>query len=142
VIARSYNHTGPGRPEFYFESSVAKRFAEAKKAKQNSVLLNVGNIENIRDYSDVRDVTNKYLLLLSQADSGDIYNVCSGVGVKLSEIISILEEITDIHAQIEVDTAKIRKNDINYLVGLNRIPLESKPLIETIGNIYKYFLNQ
>lgn len=140
VIARSYNHTGPGRPNFFFEASVAKKFAEAKKMKQNSVILNVGNIDNIRDYSDVRDVVEKYLLLACQGNAGEVFNVCSGVGITLRGIITMLEEITNIQAHIEIDIAKLRENDISFLVGVSSIQFKNRLLHETIEDLYKSFL--
>jgi len=140
VIARSYNHTGPGRPDSFFEASVAKRFAEAKKAKQNSVILNVFNINNVSDYSDVRDVVEKYLLLTCQGNTGEVFNVCSGVGITLRGIITMIEVITNIQAHIEIDTAKLRKNDISFLVGVSSIQFKNRSLNGTIRDLYESFL--
>lgn len=140
VIARPYNHTGPGRQEAFFEASVAKQFADAKMANKRSVSLHIGNIHNIRDYSDVRDVVEKYLLLLCRAGNRSIYNVCSGNGIILKDIISLLEQITGIKAHIEVDTSKLRKNDIPYFVGASSIELEPIPLYDTIKDLFDSFL--
>lgn len=140
IIARSYNHTGPGRLETFFESSVAKRFAEAKMVNKSSVILNVGNIINIRDYSDVRDVVEKYLLLLCQAGNRSIYNVCSGNGIMLKDIIALLEQITGITAHIDVEESKLRKNDIPYFVGANSIEIETIPIDTTIRDLFESFL--
>lgn len=142
VIARSYNHTGPGRPEIFFEASVAKQFADGKKAAQNSVILKVGNINNVRDYSDVRDVVEKYLLLACQGNAGEVYNVCSGVGIRLGDIIIMMEDITGIRAQIVTDTAKLRKNDISFLVGVSGLQLKNRSLNETIRDVYESFLKK
>jgi len=140
IIARSYNHTGPGRLATFFEASVAKRFAEAKMMHRSTVNLNVGNITNIRDYSDVRDVVVKYLLLLCQAGNRNIYNVCSGIGIMLKDIISNLERITDITAHIDVEESKLRKNDIPYFVGANSIKIETIPIDTTIRDLFESFL--
>jgi GDP-4-dehydro-6-deoxy-D-mannose reductase len=142
VIARSSNHTGPGRSEKFFEAHVAKQFADAKNAGQDSITLSVGNVDNIRDFSDVRDVVEKYILLACQGQKGNAYNVCSGVGIKLKEIIYMLEKISNIKASIEVDSSRLRKNDVAYLVGVNSIYFKKRPLTETISNLYKYFLDQ
>jgi GDP-4-dehydro-6-deoxy-D-mannose reductase len=142
VIARSSNHTGPGRSEKFFEAYVAKQFADAKNAGQDSITLSVGNVDNIRDFSDVRDVVDQYILLASQGKKGNAYNVCSGVGIKLREIIYILEKVSKIKATIEVDSSRLRKNDVAYLVGVNSIRLKKRPISETMNNLYKYFLNQ
>jgi GDP-4-dehydro-6-deoxy-D-mannose reductase len=142
VIARSSNHTGPGRPETFFEAHVAKQFAEAKKAGRDSITLNVGNVDNIRDFSDVRDVVEKYILLACQGKAGTVYNVCSGVGTKLREIISMLEKYSGIAANVNVDNSRLRKNDIAYLAGVNNVRFKNRPLLETITDLYRFFLGQ
>ena len=142
VIARSSNHTGPGRSETFFEAYVAKQFAEAKNAGRDSITLSVGNVENIRDFSDVRDVVEKYILLACWGKAGKVYNVCSGVGTKLREIITMLEEFSKIAAHIDTDNSRLRKNDIAYLVGVTSVRFKNRPLSETINDLYKYFLDQ
>jgi GDP-4-dehydro-6-deoxy-D-mannose reductase len=140
VIARAYNHTGPGRPDTFFEASVAKQFANAKNTKTKSIILKVGNIDNIRDYSDVRDVVDKYLLIACQGNVGQAYNVCSGVGIALREIISMIEEISNIRADVQVETTRLRKNDISFLVGDSSIQFENRSFYETIRSLYESFL--
>ena len=142
VIARSSNHTGPGRSEMFFEANVAKQFAQAKYSGKKSISVKVGNVENIRDYSDVRDVVEKYIFLACQGEAGKTYNVCSGTGTRLSRIIEMLEECSGIAARVEVDRSRLRKNDIAYLVGVNHIRLKSRPLPESIEDLYRYFLEQ
>ena len=83
--------------------------------------MSVGNVDNIRDFSDVRDVVEKYIFLACRGEAGKAYNVCSGVGIKLREIISMLEGISKITAKIKTDNARLRKNDIAYLVGVNSV---------------------
>lgn len=140
VIARSYNHTGPRRPEIFFEAGVARQFAEAIKAEQSSVTLKVGNINNIRDYSDVQDVVEKYLLLACQGNPCEVYNVCSGVGIALKEIISTIEEVANIRAHVQIDATKLRENDIPFLVGVNSIQFKSRQFSETIRDLYESIL--
>lgn len=142
IIARSSNHTGPGRPETFFEAHVAKQFAEAKIAGRRAVTLNLGNIDNIRDFSDVRDVVEKYLLLACRGKTGKAYNVCSGVETKLRDIISMLEEYSGIEARIIIDKSRLRKNDVAYLAGVTSIKFKMRPLFETITGLYEYFLEK
>lgn len=144
VIARAFNHTGPGRPEYFFESSVVKQFVMALKEGKERVQLLVGNIDVVRDYSDVRDVVEKYLLLALQGKSCEAYNVCSGVGVSLREAIRMIEEITQIHADIEVEKGKLRKNDICVLVGTSQFSnqVNSIPFKTTLMDLVKYFFDK
>ena len=141
VVARAFNHTGPGRPGHFFESSVVKQFLMAVKEGKKRVQLRVGNIDVVRDYSDVRDVVEKYLLLALQGKSYEAYNVCSGVGVSLRETIRMIGEITQIHADIEVEEGKLRKNDICILVGISQFSnqVNSIPFKTTLMDLVKYF---
>ena len=142
VIARSSNHTGPGRPETFFEANIAKKFAEAKNAGLDSITLSVGNVDNIRDFSDVRDVVDKYLFLVARGESGKAFNVCSGEGIKLKKIISMLEGISQITADINIDNSRLRKNDIAYLVGISSVTSNNRSFSETIADLYNHFLDQ
>lgn len=144
VIARAFNHTGPGRPEHFFESSMVKEFLMAVKEGKKRVQLRVGNIDVVRDFSDVRDVVEKYLLLALQGKSCEAYNVCSGVGVSLREAIRMIEEITQIHADIEVKKRKLRKNDICVLVGISQFSnqVNSIPFKTTLVDLVKYFFDK
>ncbi len=105
--ARPFNHTGPGRPSYYAESSFASQIVEIEKSSQPAV-LHVGDLSSTRDYSDVRDVVAAYRLLLDRAKSGTTYNVCSGIRRSIG---SVLEELTA-HAsrtfEIKVDAARLR----------------------------------
>jgi GDP-4-dehydro-6-deoxy-D-mannose reductase len=77
----------------------------------------VGNLEVTRDLSDVRDVARGYLLLLERGSSGAAYNVCRGVGVKLSEVVQRLAGRCRVRVHIEVDPARVRPADVPFLVG-------------------------
>jgi GDP-4-dehydro-6-deoxy-D-mannose reductase len=116
VRARSFSHTGPGqRPEFAIPSWAQELAAiEAGRAEPR---LRVGNLEVTRDLSDVRDVARGYLLLLERGSSGAAYNVCRGVGVKLSEVVQRLAGRCRVRVHIEVDPARVRPADVPFLVG-------------------------
>ena len=117
IIVRPYNHTGPGRQQQFFEASVMKQFAVAAKKGKNAVQINVGDVDVVRDYSDVRDVVEKYLQLIPQGKIGEAYNICSGIGLSLKDIIHRIEKISKVRAEIKRDISKIRENDIKYFVG-------------------------
>ena len=79
VCARPLNHSGPGRPPSYVESAFARQVARIECGEQEP-RMRVGNLEGIRDFSDVRDVVEAYALLLEHGERSTVYNVCSGRG--------------------------------------------------------------
>ena len=79
VLTRTFHHTGPGRGEAFAESSFARQIAEIEAGLRPPV-LEVGNLEAVRDFADVRDVVRAYWLLLEKGEAGAAYNVCSGTG--------------------------------------------------------------
>jgi len=116
VSTRSFNHTGAGRPDTFVLSSFARQVIEIKKGRREPV-VNVGNIDVKRDFSDVRDVCRAYVLLLGKGESGQIYNVCSGTSRSLREILERLAELAGIELRIEVDKERLRAADMEELRG-------------------------
>jgi GDP-4-dehydro-6-deoxy-D-mannose reductase len=89
VFARPFNHTGPGRPADYAESSFARQIALAETGRSEPC-VRVGNLEAIRDFCDVREVVRSYLLLLERGVRGATYNVCTGRGRSIRSLLEIL----------------------------------------------------
>lgn len=116
VRTRTFPHTGPGRGSVFAESSFARQVAEIE-AGRAVPLLRVGNLEVVRDYTDVRDVVRAYWALLDRGDAGGVYNVCSGRGVRLREMLDTLCELAGVEVEIEVDPERLRQADLPALVG-------------------------
>ena len=106
-IARPFNHTGPGRPALYAESSFAEQIARIERGEQEPV-LRVGNLEPVRDFSDVRDVAAAYVVLLSRGETGATYNVCSGVSRSMRSVLERLLARSTARPRVEVDPARFR----------------------------------
>ena len=116
VTARAFNHTGPGQPPNFVLPSMAKQFAEIEVGLQPAKLI-VGNIDVKRDFTDIRDVVRAYCLLLGQGRTGEIYNVCSGSAICLSEIVQLFESISGVDVNIETDEGRVRCNDVMHICG-------------------------
>jgi GDP-4-dehydro-6-deoxy-D-mannose reductase len=116
VTVRSFNHTGPGQPPNFVLPSIAKQFAEIE-AGLRPPKLTVGNIQVMRDFTDIRDVVRAYCALLDRGRTGEIYNVCSGVAVRLADIIQVFESISGLKVEIETDAERVRSNDIAQICG-------------------------
>lgn len=116
VRTRTFPHTGPGRGEGFAESSFAKQLAEIE-CGQRPPVLEVGNLDAVRDFTDVRDVVRAYWLLLEKGARGEVYNVCSGRGIAIREILERLIALARARVEVRVDPARLRPSDIPVLVG-------------------------
>lgn len=116
VITRSFNHFGPGQEEHFALPSFASQLVRIRRGGGESV-LKVGNLEVRRDLLDVRDVVRAYLRLMTDASSGQVYNVCSGEAHLLSKLVEELVALSGTGARIEVDPERFRPVDIPLLAG-------------------------
>lgn len=117
VMTRSFNHIGPRQNERFVVPSFMRQLVNISQGAENKML--VGNINVARDFLDVRDVVNAYYKILHNGKNGEVYNVCSGRAYKLREIIDMAEEILAIKANIEVEAARLRPNDVMLILGDN-----------------------
>jgi GDP-4-dehydro-6-deoxy-D-mannose reductase len=116
VTARAFNHTGPGQPPSFVLPSMARQFAKIEAGLQPTNLA-VGNMEVKRDFTDVRDVVRAYSMLIDNGTPGEIYNVCSGSTIRLSEIVQLFESISGMKVNIETEEGRVRCNDVMHICG-------------------------
>lgn len=116
VRTRSFGHAGPGQRTQFVLPAVAEQIAAVESGSAEAV-LKVGNLDVIRDMSDVRDIVGAYVGLLERGRPGEAYNVCRGVGVRLSELVRRMVDMARVPIRIEVDAARFRPADVPYLVG-------------------------
>lgn len=118
IITRSFNHIGPGQNENFAVSSFAKQLVEARKNQLNE-FVTAGDVTIVRDFIDVRDVVCAYHKLLLDGKKGEIYNVCSGFGVSLQNVIQMICEILDVKISIKQDLKLKRPKDNPVIIGSN-----------------------
>lgn len=118
VMTRSFNHVGPGQSDDFAISSFAKQMAEIKSNSQNEFLM-AGDVSVIRDFIDVGDVVRAYDKLFRKGKKGEIYNVCSGFGISLHNIIQIMSEIIDVKFIICEDKKLKRPKENPVVIGSN-----------------------
>ena len=116
VRTRAFNHTGPRRGEVFVTSNFAKQVAEAEAGVRPPV-IKVGNLDAVRDFSDVRDIVRAYWMALEGGEPGEVYNIASGVGVTVRQVLDILLEFSGIEVRVETDQARLRPSDVPRLVG-------------------------
>lgn len=119
VTTRSFNHIGPGQRDIFVIASFAKQLVEIKKGIKPEKRLVTGDITVARDFLDVRDVVDAYYRLLLNGVKGETYNICSGEGVRLKDIIDRLCSMLDIDVEIVTDSALIRPNETKKITGSN-----------------------
>jgi GDP-4-dehydro-6-deoxy-D-mannose reductase len=115
VVARPFNHIGPGQSTSFFVPAIAQRLVEARRS--GSPRVTIGNLEARRDFTDVRDVVRAYRLLARCGTSGIVYNVCSGSDVSVADIADALRALVYPEAVFVVDPSLARPLDIPVLRG-------------------------
>lgn len=110
VVTRAYNHAGPGRGEMYAESSFAKQIVEVELGRRKKI--EHGNLESVRNYSDVRDIVRAYTQAI-ELDS-DVYSICSDQNVSMQEIMDTLVKNAKVKVKTEVNQALYRPSDFSF----------------------------
>jgi GDP-4-dehydro-6-deoxy-D-mannose reductase len=110
VRVRPFSHTGPGQSDTFVAASFAHQLAEMEAGRREPV-LRVGNLESVRDFLDVDDVVAAYLALLDPAVPAGVYNVASGDGRTVQEILEMLLENISVRPRVDVDPARFRPTD-------------------------------
>ena len=116
VVARSFNHTGPGQDTRFALPSFARQLA-AMRGGAGERVLRVGNLEARRDFLDVRDVVRAYVVLLEHGRAAEVYNVCSGQAHRLRDVVDAMVGMTDAEIRVEVDPERVRPVDVPLLQG-------------------------
>jgi GDP-4-dehydro-6-deoxy-D-mannose reductase len=116
ICARPFNHTGPGQDARFVCSSLARQAVAAEEGRQPPV-LSIGNVDPVRDFSDVRDVADGYVALLERGRPGAAYNLCAGEGVSIAEVIAVIRTIIRVPVRVRVDPARVRRHDVPRVVG-------------------------
>jgi GDP-4-dehydro-6-deoxy-D-mannose reductase len=115
VIARPFNHIGPGQGLGFIVPDLAKQVIDFSKGNTDKIL--VGNLDSERDYTDVRDISRAYRLLFEKGKSGEVYNICSGAATSGLKILENLIKVKGINPKIELDKSRLRPSDNPLIVG-------------------------
>ncbi len=114
VCVRAFNHTGRGQTDTFVVPDFAHQVAGIA-AGVRPAQMRVGNLESVRDFLDVRDVVDAYLRLLDPAVPADVYNVASGRGWRIADVLDALCRRAGVRPEIETDPDRHRPTD--WLVG-------------------------
>lgn len=129
IIVRPFNYTGVGQAVDFLLPKIVDHF------HRRASVIELGNLDVWRDFSDVRMVASAYCRLLQVAPVGAVFNVCSGRAHSLREVVDMVAEIAGFEIEVRVNPAFVRKNEVIRLQGdagrlesvvgvLPRIPLK------------------
>jgi GDP-4-dehydro-6-deoxy-D-mannose reductase len=146
IIVRPFNHSGPRQSATYVLGGLAQQVAEVEANQRNQV--EVGALEVVRDFTDVRDVAAAYRLLSEKGQSGEIYNLGTGIGTRIADALEILVALAARPVKVHSDPGRVRSVDQPLLVA-NSSKLrtttgwEPQLLLEqTLGDMLSYSRSQ
>lgn len=116
IRTRAFNHTGPRRGEQFVASNFAKQLVEIELGMRPPI-IEVGNLEAKRDFTDVRDIVRGYLMVVEEGEPGEVYNLCSGRSVKIERLLEMLIALSGLEVEIRPDPARMRPSDLPVLEG-------------------------
>lgn len=133
IVARPFNYTGVGQSDAFLIPKIVSYI------KRRAPVIELGNLDVARDFSDVRAVVDAYLRLIeTPAAVGETFNVCSGEAASLRDVIAMACRIAGHEIEVRVNPAFVRANEVKLLQGsrekLERVigPLAMPPLEDTL----------
>ena len=111
ITVRAFNHTGPKQAPAFVLADFCKQVAEIEAGERKAV-ISVGNLEAMRDFTDVRDIVKAYLLLSEKGKSGQTYNVGRGEAVKISALLDMLLKEAKCPIEVRRDEKRMRPSDV------------------------------
>lgn len=128
VMVRPFNYTGVGQSKDFLIPKIVDHFA------RRAPVIELGNLDVWRDFSDVRTLAAVYRALLETRPVGQVVNVCSGKAYSLREVLEIMERLSSHTMEIRVNPAFVRANEVKTLSG------SSAKLTRLIGEPTRYSL--
>ncbi len=143
MTARPNNHVGPGQSPDFVLGALSAQIKAISRGDAPAV-METGNLESTRDFTDVRDVVKAYCLLLDKGKKGHAYNIGSGRQESIGTILNMMCEIVGISPEIRQDPARMRPADSSPMLDTGKIEKDTgwKPAIElntTLHDILQEF---
>lgn len=117
VLTRSFNHIGPGQDNRFAIPSFLNSILDIKRQGLKYGKIETGDVTVVRDFIDVRDVVRAYYLLLTKGKTGEIYNICSGKGVSLKDIIDLIAKQAGVEVTTKINPEFIRPRENKSIIG-------------------------
>jgi GDP-4-dehydro-6-deoxy-D-mannose reductase len=142
VRVRSFNHTGPGQRTDFVCADFARQVAEIAAGRRPPV-MEVGNLDVRRDFSDVRDIVRGYAIALERGAAGEVYNLCSGRATLVRSVLEDLCGIAGVRPDVRVAAERRRRAEVPAYWGSARkaeVELGWRPEIpwaQTLADLYR-----
>ena len=112
ITVRPFNYTGRGQANNFLIPKIVDH------ARRRAPVIELGNIDVARDFSDVRTVVDAYARLLDTPDAiGGTFNICSGRAVSLGEILDLVATLSGHNPEVRVNPALVRADEVKTLSG-------------------------
>ncbi|MBR8377277.1 GDP-mannose 4,6-dehydratase [Burkholderia cenocepacia] len=111
TIVRPFNYTGVGQQATFVLAKIVDHF------RNHAPQIELGNLDIVRDFSDVRDVVHAYCSLADGRQAGQVLNICSGIGYKLRDIVGTMCELSGFEPKVMQVASLIRKDEAAQLIG-------------------------
>ena len=115
VRARPFNHIGPRQRVGFVASDFASQIAAAELGLQPA-MMKVGNLAARRDFSDVRDVVRAYVLLITEGEPGQVYNIGSGESHAIQDLLDTLLSLSRVPIEVQRDPARMRPSEVPEVI--------------------------
>lgn len=116
IVVRPFVFTGPRQKPLFAVPSFARQIVAIEKGEQEPV-IEVGNLDVVRDYSDVRDIVRGIVAALQYGREGEVYNLCSSKETTLRKILEILIGHANVPIRIMRNETRLRPFDTPRIVG-------------------------
>lgn len=111
IMVRAFNHIGPRQAPTFVVSDFCRQVALIEDNRLEPV-IKVGNLNALRDFTDVRDVVRAYGLLIQTGKPGETYNIGSGQAIAIQAILDKVLQMSSSVIRVEVDAQKLRPVDV------------------------------
>ncbi len=144
VTVRPFNHIGERQSTDFAIPAFTKQIVAIENGEQTE--LKVGSLDTIRDFTDVKDMVRAYVIVMNSGKSGEAYNIGSGVGMQMDDILKKLVALSDKEIVVVTDKSRLRPHDIPKMVA-NSAKIKALgwkttiPLEETLERIISWYRN-
>ncbi|MES2073707.1 MAG: GDP-mannose 4,6-dehydratase [Pseudomonadota bacterium] len=126
ILTRPFNYTGVGQAETFLLPKIVSHY------RRRASIIELGNLDVERDFSDVRTVARAYVRLIQKVPAGRTFNICSGKAYTLQKILDMLAELVGYQIEVRVNPAFVRADEVKRLIGN---PLQLTACIGTLPQI-------
>lgn len=116
IIARPFNHVGPGQDARFVLPALARQVIAIASGARPAV-IEAGDIDTTRDFTDVRDVVAAYAAMFRHGTPGQTYLVASGRERRVRELLEEMCVLAGVTPDIHQDPAKLRPAEQRRMVA-------------------------